>query len=201
MRCLVWGVAPILIVLSAVSAQADLVTYGFSQAPLNNGSTVTGSLTLDLGTLGDPTDITFTELNAADFSITVTPPTPPGTLFSEFTLTDANSTWALQQGNVTIGATATELTFNFTTNGFLTLALNDTTSTSVDSLSFLDFGDSILRLRDTEVGGSNLDQSDFGPLSPSFTFSAVPEPSSLLLLGVGGVGMMSCRRRRKSNKV
>ncbi len=189
MKTLTYSILFVIAFAFAAPVTADIVTYDLSASGFNNGSTVVGTLSLDLDLVADATDISIAELNVfATYNLGVNYST------TNFVLNEANSTLDLF-GSGAIAASTSELTFDIS-NGGIGIRFDDDASIGADTLSFLDFGDSILRIGNT-TGGANLDEKNLGAISPSFTFSnsVVPEPSSLVLCGLGGV-FVAFRRRR-----
>jgi hypothetical protein len=181
-------------------AEAALVTYYFNTSGFTNGSTVDGSLSIDLDAVANPSNITLAELNTlADYSFTVNPVAIGGIVQPSFVLTDENSTWAFgQTGNRTIAATPTQLTFDIS-NGLIRVTRDDQAILLWDTLTFQDLNpgsNAIMQITNQTVG-TGVDQRNYGTVTPSFTFAAsVPEPSSMLLVGMAsGIGLALRRRR------
>ena len=186
-------------IVSGGISHAAPVTFDLGASGFSNGSFVTGSLTIDPDLVADPLDVSIAELDAfSDFSVTVTPGAGVG--FTEFTLTDENATLTdFSVAASTITLSDTQMTFNSSAL-IMRIELDDDASQLFDSLLFLDFGDSILRIGNVTLG-TNIDNLNLGTQSPSFTFlntvSAVPLPAGLwfLLTGLAAFGAMAARRK------
>ena len=181
------------VVLAARASAAD-ITYTVNDVVGAGG--VTGTIT---------TDATIGTLSTADivgFNLTLND--GAGTA----TLTDFGNGSAFIQGN-DVTATATQLLFNFTADNSY-LAFSDTTSCSPPewflnsnlSSSFIPCNGTP---KDSEgvsavlpYGSGTYSSESGNVVFASVTTSAVPEPSSLLLLGLGlpGLGTIAFRRKK-----
>lgn len=104
--------------------------------------------------------------------------------------------------NYNTGGGATLILFDLLENG--SVVLSGTASLSRFATNYLGFsggGFDLIRIRDNLTGGTSVTDGSYQALAidniETFDVSAVPEPASLTLFGLGAVGLIGFARRRR----
>ena len=181
----------------ATSASASF-SYFFDQEISGGGEgesgatvSITGTITVaDLGTV-ELADIT-------DYSLSFTSSTYPGPTV----LTPSNSN--VEVDGTLLEATAAELLFDITAGGNGEFRILGTTPIVNDFVRFSisadsDEGNQVSALHTPDFDGPPFPPQDGAAFDPgssgSYTVAVIPEPTSLALLGLGGLAMLRRRRR------
>jgi hypothetical protein len=174
------AVAFVALVCQSSPSQAE-ITYNFLSYPdLYNGSTLSGSITTD-GTTG-----TIDDSNLISWQFSITPPTGSGLLVwtGDQTTTHTDYPWTVME--------ATPQTLTIGVGDYL--VINDNTSSAgID----WDGTWSPMVVAADPNGNPYWTHFDNGDIPTLVIAAATPEPSTLVLLGIGAVSLLAYARRRR----